>query len=414
MRDDIDGILHDTFGNIESQTKDKEGVGERQFEDARKFFKLLEEGKQELYPGCENFSKLSFTIRLYLLKSLHGLSNVAFSDLLELIKEAFSFAQVPESFNKARNMIKDLGLHYKKIHACPNNCMLFWKENEKADNCSICGSSRWKNGGPLTNASSKIPAKILRYFPLKPRLQRIFMSPETAATMRWHANEGLNDRNIRHPADGEAWKDFYSLHQDLSSDPRNVRLGLSSDGFKQFRTMSISHSMRLGPSSPGNDIEVYLRPLIEELKELWETGIDTFDAVTNQTFRMRAALLWTVSDFPALDMLSGWSTKGKLACPTWNYDTCSQYLKHNHKMCYLGHRRFLPLDHPFRRDKKSFDGKEEHRLTPAPLSGEEVFEELIEFNNIFGKGTKKRPRSAKGPWKKRSIFLNCHIGCITN
>lgn len=29
---------------------------------------------------------------------------------------------------------------------------------------------------------------------------------------------------------------------------------------------------------------------------------------------MRAALLWTVNDFLALAILSGWSTKGKLAC----------------------------------------------------------------------------------------------------
>ncbi|XP_019261871.1 PREDICTED: uncharacterized protein LOC109239741 [Nicotiana attenuata] len=321
MRDDIDGLLHDTFRNIEVQAGDEEGVGERLSEDAKKFFKLLEEGKQELYPGCENFSKLSFTIRLYLLKSLHGLSNVAFSDLLELIKEAFSFAQVPESFNKARNMITDLGLHYEKIHACPNDCMLFWKENANAENCSICGSSRWKSGGPLTKASSKIPAKVLRYFPLKPRLQRIFMCPETAAAMRWHANERPNDGNIRHPAYGEAWKAFDSLHPDFSRDARNVRLGLSSDGFNPFRTMSISHStwpvmlmnynlspwicmkpeyimlsmIIPGPSSPGNDIDVYLRPLIEELKELWETGIDTFDAETNKTFRMRATLMWIVT-----------------------------------------------------------------------------------------------------------------------
>ncbi|XP_016450659.1 uncharacterized protein LOC107775446 [Nicotiana tabacum] len=242
MRDNIDGLLHDTFRNIESQVGDEEGVGERLSEDAKKFFKLPEDGKQELYPGCENFSKLSFTIRLYLLKCLHGLSNVAFSNLLELIKVAFPFAQVPESFNKARNMIKDLGLHYKKIHTCPNNCMLFWKENANADNCSICGSSRWKSAGPLTKTSSKIPTKVLRYFLLKPRLQRIFMCPETAAAIRWHANERPNDGDIRHLADGKAWKNFDSLHPDFSRDPRNIRLGLSSDGFNPFRTMSISHS----------------------------------------------------------------------------------------------------------------------------------------------------------------------------
>ncbi|XP_019265558.1 PREDICTED: uncharacterized protein LOC109243116 [Nicotiana attenuata] len=370
MRDDIDGLLHETFRNVEGEPVQQEGMREALSEDAKRFFKLLEEGKQELYPGCENFNKLSFTIRLYLFKSLHGLSNVAFSDLLELLKEAFPFAKLPE-----------------------------WKSSNRA----------------LTNASSKVPAKVLRYFPLKPRLQRIFMCPETAIAMRWHANERPNDENLRHPADGEAWKDFDSLHADFSKDPRNVRLGLSSDGFNPFRTMSISHStwpvmlMKYnlspwicmkpeyimlsmiipGPSSPGNDIDVYLQPLIAELKELWETGIETYDAETKQTFQMRAALLWTVSDFLALAMLSGWSTKGRLSCPTCNYDTCSLYLKHSHKMCYMGHRRFLPHDHPLRKDKKSFDGKKEHRPAPTPLSGVEVVQELLEFNNVFGRAKRK-------------------------
>lgn len=89
------------------------------------------------------------------------------------------------SFNKARKVIRNLGLNYEKIHACPNDYMLFWKDNEKDENCFVCGSSRWKSVGSASkNASSKIPAKVLRYFPLKPRLQRIFMCPETAVAMR--------------------------------------------------------------------------------------------------------------------------------------------------------------------------------------------------------------------------------------
>ncbi|XP_047259972.1 uncharacterized protein LOC124892812 [Capsicum annuum] len=43
--------------------------------------------------------------------------------------------------------------------------MLFWKENENIDNCVVCGSSRWKSVGHASaNASSKIPAKVLRFF----------------------------------------------------------------------------------------------------------------------------------------------------------------------------------------------------------------------------------------------------------
>ncbi|XP_058006753.1 uncharacterized protein LOC131182124 [Hevea brasiliensis] len=70
-----------------------------------------------------------------------------------------------------------------------------------------------------------------------------------------------------------------------------------------------------GKDSPGNDIDVYLRPLIDELKELWENGVETFDSYSNENFQLHAALLWTINDFPAYGMLSGWSTKGKLACP---------------------------------------------------------------------------------------------------
>jgi len=49
---------------------------------------------------------------------------------------------------------------------------------------------------------------------------------------------------------------------------------------------------------------VYLQPLIEELKELWEKGIVIYDASTKETFRLYASILWTVNDFPAYGNLS--------------------------------------------------------------------------------------------------------------
>ena len=32
-----------------------------------------------------------------------------------------------------------------------------------------------------------------------------------------------------------------------------------------------------GPSSPGQNIDTYLEPLVSELKELWDVGVQTFD-----------------------------------------------------------------------------------------------------------------------------------------
>ena len=39
-----------------------------------------------------------------------------------------------------------------------------------------------------------------------------------------------------------------------------------------------------GSKGPGNDIDIFLRPLIDELKELWEDGVCTYDASTNENF----------------------------------------------------------------------------------------------------------------------------------
>jgi len=70
-----------------------------------------------------------------------------------------------------------------------------------------------------------------------------------------------------------------------------------------------------GPSSPGRNIDVCLRPLIDELTQLWSSGSLTYDISRKHNFVMRAALMWTINDFSAYRMVSGWSTHGKLACP---------------------------------------------------------------------------------------------------
>ena len=32
-----------------------------------------------------------------------------------------------------------------------------------------------------------------------------------------------------------------------------------------------------GPKQPGNDIDVYLRPLVDDLKKLWSKGVEVWD-----------------------------------------------------------------------------------------------------------------------------------------
>ena len=68
-----------------------------------------------------------------------------------------------------------------------------------------------------------------------------------------------------------------------------------------------------GPFNPTVGIDIYLQPLIDDLKKLWN-GVLTYDVSRKQNFMMRAALIWTINDFPSYDMLFGRGTHDRLAC----------------------------------------------------------------------------------------------------
>ena len=107
-----------------------------------------------------------------------------------------------------------------------------------------------------------------------------------------------------------------------------------------------------GLRHPGNDIDVYLSPLIEDLTKLWDEGIVVFDGYWNETFKLRAMLFCTINDFPTYGNLSGYSVKGHRACLICEEDTSYVQLKHGRKIVYTRHRRFLKAYHPYRWLKK--------------------------------------------------------------
>ena len=102
-----------------------------------------------------------------------------------------------------------------------------------------------------------------------------------------------------------------------------------------------------GPTALGNDIGICLQPLIDELNDLWDVGVETYDASTKQNFCMRAAILWIINDFLAYAILSSWSIKGKFFYPICNKDYSLYQLQNRRKWYYMGHLRFLPINHRF-------------------------------------------------------------------
>ncbi|XP_071676770.1 uncharacterized protein [Lolium perenne] len=274
------------------------------------------------------------------------------------------------------------------------------------------------------------------YAPIIPRLKRLFRNKEHAKLLRWHKEDRKSDGELRHPADGTQWRKIEREFKDFAADARNIRFGLSTDGMNPFGEQSYSHStcpltlciyniphwlcMNLklimmplliqGPKQPGNDIDVYLRPLVDELLQLWgRPGVRVWDEHKEEEFDLRALLFVTINDWPALSNLSGLSNKGYNACTHCLHETESVHLPNCKKNVYLGHRRFLPKGHPVRKKGKHYNGKADHRPKPAEHTGAEVFDMVKGLKVIFGKGPggQSVPKGADGHvamWKKKSIF----------
>ena len=69
------------------------------------------------------------------------------------------------------------------------------------------------------------------YFPLIPRLQRLYASNSTTHDMRRHSEHEVEQGVMRHPSNSLAWKHFNQIHPDFAVESRNVRLGLCTNGF---------------------------------------------------------------------------------------------------------------------------------------------------------------------------------------
>lgn len=100
--------------------------------------------------------------------------------------------------------------------------------------------------------------------------------------------------------------------------------------------------------------------------------METWDAYGQENFKLRVLLFCTINDYPTLGNISGQTIKGKKACSDCKEHTRSRWLKKSRKMVYMGHRRWLPLRHTFRRKKKIFNGKRELQPAPKDLSEDEV------------------------------------------
>ncbi|GJR60509.1 putative transposase-associated domain-containing protein [Tanacetum coccineum] len=315
--DDMDFAYIPTDGpatvEMVNATKDNFDV-----DDLVKFQELLLDAEKPLYEGCPDFTKLSAIVKLLNLKGKYGASDKFFTELLGLIKKMLPAGnEMVEKTYQAKKVMRLMGSGYKKIHVCINNCLLYWKNDKDLTACRTCGTSRWKVDNKTKKVYENIPAK--------------------------------------------AWHTIDEKFPEIAEDTRNLRLGISTDGV-DVNTGNMHHHVW-----PVLTIIYNLPPW------LW---VDMYDASTKDNFNLCAVLLWTINDYPALGTLCGCPYNGFKGCVVCGKDTNCVRLSASSKQSYVGYRRYLPYKHPFRKQKKAFNGQQEFLQALIPMSIEQIYNEI--------------------------------------
>ena len=157
---------------------------------------MYEDSNKELYSDSK-FSKLKGVLKLYNLKTSNGWSwsDKSFNALLQTLKEMLPARnEIPANVYETNKLLCLVDLEVQRIHACPNDCILYRDEYEDFHECPKCGASRYSRK-QLTNDKSddykqdKGPsAKVLWYLPMIPRFKRLFSNAKDAKLLRWHSD----------------------------------------------------------------------------------------------------------------------------------------------------------------------------------------------------------------------------------
>lgn len=465
----VEDALLESVNEIREEALNPSYEGETSYQEApnprvASFFEMLRNAEKPIYEGSD-MNVLQSAARLLQLKCEFNLPHRCVDGIASLIGDVVPKGHsVSRNFYETKKVLKALELPHEKIDACVNGCMLFWQSNARKTKCDICGQGRFKEPNRMRQSSRKgkevvveneddedddanvtgkkkkrdkrRPRNVVTYFPVGPRLERFYATKHIAKLMTWHHENPRVNGVMAHPSDGEAWKHFDKEHPDFAKEPRNVRLGLCTDGFEPYGKFGKSYScwpvmvtpynlppwlcmkkqfimlalIVPGPKHTKAKMDVYLQPLIHELKQLWEEGIWAYDVSRKQNFLLRAAVMWTINDFPAYGVLSGWTTQGMNACPyCFGKDNKSFHLENSRKYCWFDcHRQFLPMDHEFRWNCPHFKKSRlnEDNEACVRLSGLETWNRVKDLPKIVGSTKQQliKQKEKQDGWWKQSIF----------
>ncbi|XP_021754579.1 uncharacterized protein LOC110719906 [Chenopodium quinoa] len=214
-------MVFDAFGHSQDQGHSEQASvlsEEEPNATTKHFLDVLQASERPLYEGS-SLSVLEMAARITSIKCEYNLPYRCVDGFASLLSEAIpNNSHMADTFYEVKMIVKGLELSHQKIHACQKGCMLFWKDDAQLSACRVYGSDRYKQ----TSKGSLVPLNVLFYFPITPRLQRLFATKNISKEMAWNSKNPRVQGTMAHPSDSEAWKHLDSSFLEFSSEPRNV------------------------------------------------------------------------------------------------------------------------------------------------------------------------------------------------
>ena len=108
---------------------------------------LESDSKKSLYPWYKkSLTLLSMVLSLVNVKARYGWSDKSFTQLLKVVQSILPEENtLSKGYYEAKKILCSMGIEYKKIHACPNDYILYRDDFEEIHKCPRCGVSRYKS-----------------------------------------------------------------------------------------------------------------------------------------------------------------------------------------------------------------------------------------------------------------------------
>ena len=259
-----------------------------------------------------------------------GVSKSNLSDMLKVNHKCILILpprnNLPSSYEEAINFIEPFLLPLETVHACPNHCIVYrdsprYKYAGLAS-CPECGMACYIG-------NSKRPRHSFYYFPIGPRLKRMYGDPVISELLQSHGcprsgNGGDNDIM----ADIHNSPQFQEANKEggvFKGDPRGLSLQFSTDGMNPFThetysmwpltltvlnlpkgIRSLFTSIMLlgivpGKSETSIKLDAYIEVFVDDLLKL--QGSEMYDGYLKSNFIFRAKIMNYVLDYRGLNKL---------------------------------------------------------------------------------------------------------------